>query len=121
MSCPRKRESRHTRWTPASAGVTVAGSNTFTDPKQELAVNYPPPGQMVDVDGYRLHINCQGREQNDGSPTVVLEAGASQFSLTWDHVQREVAKFTRVCSYDRAGLGWERAQPEPAHGPVRDR
>ena len=32
---------------------------------------YPPPGQMVDVGGYRLHINCVGT----GSPTVVIDAG----------------------------------------------
>jgi len=88
-----------------------------TKAKQELAANYPPPGQMVDVGGYRLHINCQGRKQSDDSPTVVLEAGATQFSLTWDHVQREVAKFARVCAYDRAGLGWSERSPNPRTAP----
>jgi pimeloyl-ACP methyl ester carboxylesterase len=83
-----------------------------TKARKELAAEYPPPGQMVDVGGYRLHINCQG-ESRPGSPTVVLEAGATQFSLSWDHVQREVARFARVCSYDRAGLGWSERSPNP--------
>ena len=81
--------------------------------KAELAAKYPPPGQMVDVGGYRMHINCQGRKRSDGSPTVVLEAGHSESSLTWALVQRGVAKFTRVCTYDRAGLGWSERSPKP--------
>jgi pimeloyl-ACP methyl ester carboxylesterase len=81
--------------------------------KEDLTAGYPPPGQMVDVGGYRLHINCQGSKPSDDSPTVVLEAGLSQYSLTWDHVQREVAKAARVCSYDRAGLGWSERSPQP--------
>jgi pimeloyl-ACP methyl ester carboxylesterase len=63
---------------------------------------YPPPGQMVDLGGYRLHIHCTG----SGSPTVVFESGWGESSATWGWVQPEVAKITRVCSYDRAGMGW---------------
>jgi pimeloyl-ACP methyl ester carboxylesterase len=70
---------------------------------------YPPPGKMVDVGGYRLHINCTGQ----GSPTVVIESGWGNFSATWGWVQPEVAKTTRVCAYDRAGMGWSEASPEP--------
>ncbi len=70
---------------------------------------YPPPGQMVDVGGYRLHINCTG----EGSPTVVIESGWGDMSATWGWVQPEVAKTTRVCTYDRAGMGWSEASPEP--------
>ncbi len=71
---------------------------------------YPPPGQLVDVGGYRLHINCTG----SGSPTVVIEAGLGDWSTTWAaHVQPEVAKTTRVCTYDRAGMGWSEAGPLP--------
>jgi pimeloyl-ACP methyl ester carboxylesterase len=70
---------------------------------------YPPPGQMVDVGGYRLHINCTG----EGSPTVVIESGWGDTSASWGWVQPEVAKTTRVCSYDRAGMGWSEASPEP--------
>jgi pimeloyl-ACP methyl ester carboxylesterase len=70
---------------------------------------YPPPGQMVDVGGYRLHINCTG----SGSPTVVVESGWGDSSATWGWVQPEVAKTTRVCTYDRAGMGWSELSPEP--------
>jgi pimeloyl-ACP methyl ester carboxylesterase len=70
---------------------------------------YPPPGQMVDVGGYRLHINCTGR----GSPTVVIEAGWGDFSASWSWVQPEVARTTRICTYDRAGMGWSEPSPQP--------
>jgi len=70
---------------------------------------YPPPGQMVDVGGYRLHINCTG----GGSPTVVIESGWGDFSAAWGWVQPEIAKTTRVCTYDRAGMGWSEASPQP--------
>jgi pimeloyl-ACP methyl ester carboxylesterase len=70
---------------------------------------YPPPGQLVDVGGYRLHINCTGT----GSPTVVIEAGLGDWSTGWDVVQQGVARTTRVCTYDRAGWGWSEAGPLP--------
>src|ERR671921_2087085 len=70
---------------------------------------YPPPGEMVDVGGYRLHINCVGQ----GSPTVVLDAGSGGFSAQWVRVQREVSDTTRVCAYDRAGMGWSQRGPDP--------
>jgi pimeloyl-ACP methyl ester carboxylesterase len=70
---------------------------------------YPPPGEMVDVGGYRLHINCVGQ----GSPTVILDAGSGLFSAQWVRVQREVSDTTRVCAYDRAGMGWSEMGPDP--------
>jgi pimeloyl-ACP methyl ester carboxylesterase len=70
---------------------------------------YPPPGEMVDVGGYSLHINCVGQ----GSPTVLLDAAAGGFSAQWVRVQREVSDTTRVCAYDRAGMGWSEMGPEP--------
>jgi pimeloyl-ACP methyl ester carboxylesterase len=70
---------------------------------------YPPPGEMVDVGGYSLHITCVGQ----GSPTVVLDAGSGLFSAQWVRVQREVSATTRVCAYDRAGMGWSEMGPEP--------
>ena len=59
--------------------------------------------------GYRLHINCTGT----GSPTVVVEAGWGDMSASWGWVQPEVAKTTRICTYDRAGMGWSEASPQP--------
>lgn len=66
------------------------------------ARRYMAPGRLVNVDGRQMHINCSG----SGSPTVVLESGLGRYSLDWIYVQPEVAQFTRVCSYDRAGYGW---------------
>jgi len=73
------------------------------------ARRYPPPGQLVDVGGYRLHIQCVGT----GSPTVVLDAGLSGSSLDWSLVQPELGRTTRVCAYDRAGMGWSDPSPHP--------
>ena len=70
---------------------------------------YPPPGQLVDVGGYRLHINCVGT----GSPTVVIDAGWGDWSGGWSRVQPEAAKTTRVCTYDRAGMGYSEPGPLP--------
>jgi len=70
---------------------------------------YPPPGQIYTVDGYRMHLYCIG----SGSPTLVLESGLGDDFLTWSRVQPELAKVTRVCSYDRPGLGWSEDRPGP--------
>ena len=77
--------------------------------KSNLAKKYPAPGQLVDVGGYKLHINCTGQ----GSPTVILEAGQGDYSLFWTNVQPGSAETTRVCSYDRAGYGWSEPSPHP--------
>jgi pimeloyl-ACP methyl ester carboxylesterase len=73
---------------------------------------FPPPGKLVDVGGWRLHLNCTG-EARAGQPTVILEAGSGDFSVEWSLVQPAVAKFARVCSYDRAGDGWSDLGPHP--------
>jgi pimeloyl-ACP methyl ester carboxylesterase len=69
----------------------------------------PPPGKLVDIGGYRLHLNCKGKN----GPTVVLIAGAGDFSFDWGLVQPGVSRFARVCSYDRAGLAWSDPGPIP--------
>ena len=69
---------------------------------QELQKEYPPSGKLVDMGGYNLHLDCKG----EGSPTIILEAGLNEFSLTWHYIHQELAKYTRTCAYDRAGLGW---------------
>ena len=75
--------------------------------KSDLAAQNPVPGQLIDVGGYNMHIHCVGQ----GNPTVVMEAGANDFSVTWTAVQPEIAKSTRVCTYDRAGFGWSDPSP----------
>jgi hypothetical protein len=88
----------------ASAGAIYQG----TEYSQDRRMN-PPPRQLIDVGGYRMHLDCVG----EGSPTIVLDSGLSDSSLSWYKVQPEVAQFTRVCSYDRAGLGWSEPSPYP--------
>jgi len=68
-----------------------------------------PPGEFIDVGLHRLHAHCAGV----GSPVVLLEAGIAASSLSWSLVQPEIAKFARVCSYDRAGLAWSDAASCP--------
>jgi pimeloyl-ACP methyl ester carboxylesterase len=67
-----------------------------------------PPGRLVDVGGRKLHLLCSGKR----GPTVILMAGGGAYSIDWALVQAKVAATTRVCSYDRAGLGW--SDPGPA-------
>ena len=85
--------------------------------KRDLG-QYPPPGKMVDVGGYRLHLNCTG----EGSSTVVMDYGLGGLSPLWSLVQPEVAKFARVCTYDRAGYGWSEfsLQPRTSQNMVRE-
>jgi pimeloyl-ACP methyl ester carboxylesterase len=71
----------------------------------------PAPGQRVDVGGFSLHLHCMG-ENTDGRPTVILESGLGGTSSSWGWIQPEIAKTTRVCAYDRAGMGW--SDPGPA-------
>lgn len=80
------------------------------EPRFEAADSrrFPAPGELFEVGDHRLHLNCQG----SGSPTVVIDAGAGDWSSSWGVVQREIADLTKVCTYDRAGYGWS----EPAPG-----
>jgi pimeloyl-ACP methyl ester carboxylesterase len=75
-------------------------------------VAFPLPGRLVDVGGYRLHIQCSG-SQSAGQPTVILESGLGAPGMMWTLVQSDLAKHRRVCSYDRAGYGWSDPGPEP--------
>jgi pimeloyl-ACP methyl ester carboxylesterase len=67
-----------------------------------------PPGQLVDVQGRKLHIICRGR----GSPPVILESGAGEFSLDWALAIPAIASVTRVCAWDRAGYAWSDRSPQ---------
>lgn len=72
----------------------------------------PPPGRLIDVGGWRLHLYCTG-EARPSQPTVILEAGLGDFSVEWSLVQPKLADSGRVCSYDRAGTGWSELGPHP--------
>jgi pimeloyl-ACP methyl ester carboxylesterase len=56
-----------------------------------------------------LHIDCAG----EGGPTMVLEASSGAMSAQWVRVQQRVSETTRVCAYDRAGMGWSESGPGP--------
>ena len=88
-----------------SAGGAMAQDTTDAPP-------FPAPGKLIDVGGWRLHLNCTG-DARPGLPTVILEAGVGDFSVEWSLVQPLVAQSIRVCSYDRAGDGWSDLGPYP--------
>ena len=69
------------------------------------ARRFPQEGRSVNVGGFRLNIDCSGTAR-PGTPAVILESGAGVPAVGWKLVQPEIAKFTKVCSYDRAGYGW---------------
>jgi pimeloyl-ACP methyl ester carboxylesterase len=91
------------------AGLALAGAAYEAIAAHGDAQAYPAPGQLVDVGGYSLHIQCVGT----GTPTVVLDAGLGGTSLDWNLVQTQIGQTTRVCAYDRAGMGWSESGPTP--------
>jgi pimeloyl-ACP methyl ester carboxylesterase len=64
---------------------------------------------LVDVEGRKISLKVAG----SGAPTVVLEYGLGGNSVVWENIFPEVARFTRVVSYDRAGYGKSETGPEP--------
>jgi pimeloyl-ACP methyl ester carboxylesterase len=86
------------------AGATYQGAATALERRQ-----FPHPGRLVNVGDHQLHIYCVG----EGTPTVVLEAPAAGMSASWGWVQPAIARTTRACSYDRAGLGWSETGTTP--------
>ena len=71
--------------------------------------NYSPRGQLYTINGHQMHIVCKGQ----GSPTVILQAGGAAESLWWYRVQNQMAEHTRVCAYDRPGMGWSEPTTQP--------
>jgi pimeloyl-ACP methyl ester carboxylesterase len=67
------------------------------------------PGSFYRIEGRQMHLYCVG----SGSPTIVIEAGIGADWLGWQIVQPRLANLTRVCTYDRAGLGWSEPQARP--------
>ena len=93
----------------------VTASSAITGALYEMigrwrdAQRFPQRGHLVQAGSIRMNIDCSGQ----GSPTVILESGSGGPSVDWLMVQPEVAKFSRVCSYDRAGYGWSDSGPKP--------
>ena len=74
----------------------------ISDVARTESISFEPPGQLVDVNGRNMHINCMGNK----SPTIILDSGAGGFSLEWGDIQQSLSQYARICAYDRAGYGW---------------
>jgi pimeloyl-ACP methyl ester carboxylesterase len=92
----------------STAVVIVALTTPACTQQKATPESYPPPGRLIDIGHRKLHLYCTG----NGTPTVILIAGGGAFSIDWALVQPKVAESTRVCSYDRPGLGWSGPGPE---------
>lgn len=87
-------------WASLAAADSLVASDVYAVPQRLVAVDGPR----------RLNLYCVG----SGSPTVVLDAGSGNSMATWRHVQAEIGQTTRVCAYDRAGLGFSDAAERPS-------
>jgi len=82
----------------------------FLLPLVAFSQNSPPPnGKLVDIGGYKLHIDIKGK----GSPVVIMIAGSQAFSFDWSLVMPGISKVTQVCTYDRPALAWSEPGPMP--------
>ncbi|MGO9519683.1 MAG: alpha/beta fold hydrolase [Candidatus Korobacteraceae bacterium] len=82
--------------------VAVSGQQATSGSSSPTDIVYAQPGQLVDAGGFRLNLYCIG----SGSPTVVFDSGWGDWAPAWSKVQPQIAKWTRACSYDRAGTGF---------------
>lgn len=76
---------------------------------------YPAPGTMVSIGPNKLHLYCMG--EAGASPTVLLDGGATFISTGWQWVTDDLSKTTRVCAFDRSGIGWSEEGVHPYEGP----
>jgi pimeloyl-ACP methyl ester carboxylesterase len=104
--------SRNRLATRLAAIAFIVGSATGSAPPTANvvpSVAVRPPGRLIDLGGYKLHLLCSGR----GRPTIVLIPGAGDFSFDWSLVQSPLSHRHRVCSYDRGGEAWSDLGPKP--------
>jgi pimeloyl-ACP methyl ester carboxylesterase len=74
----------------------------------------PMPGKVFDVGGFNMHMSCTGQ----GRPAVILDSGLGDSFVSWRKVQPQIQKFTQVCSYDRAGMGYSDSSGHPRSSKV---
>jgi pimeloyl-ACP methyl ester carboxylesterase len=98
---------RVTQWAVAIFTASLPFMPTKAQPN--LAQAPLPPGHLIDIGGFRLHLHCIG----SGRPTIVLIPGAGDYSFDWALIQPALSKETRTCSYDRAGYAWSDLGPNP--------
>ncbi len=89
--------------------LAVCGATYQAISERHDRQRFPQLGHSIDIGGFSLNLNCTG----EGKPTVILESGLGIPAVGWQLVQPEIAKFVKVCSYDRAGYGWSDAGPFP--------
>jgi pimeloyl-ACP methyl ester carboxylesterase len=102
----------------AVAGMTslLAGSEAVAATNLNSLTNVPSAmyehAQTLVMlpDGRRLNLFCMGV----GTPVVIFEAGGGDDSLSFWRVQGRLAAVTRVCSYDRAGMGFSDPSNTPS-------
>lgn len=110
-SPPRRRLFRRLLLITAVIGLPAGGGSVYQSAAvRREAERFPPPGQLVEIGGRRLHVICIG----EGSPVVLFEASGFGSALSAGTVRAEIAKRTRVCSYDRVGMGWSDASASSA-------
>jgi pimeloyl-ACP methyl ester carboxylesterase len=74
-----------------------------------ISQEVPPTGRLIDVGGFRMHIDIRG----NGSPAVIMIAGSQAFSFDWALVVPDIAKITTAITYDRPCLAWSDPGPMP--------
>jgi len=89
--------------------LVAADSAQASDASAPADLVYARPGRLVDAGGFRLNLYCMGK----GSPTVVFDSGWGDWAPAWSKVQPRIAKWTRACSFDRAGTGFSDPGPMP--------
>lgn len=96
----------------AAVGLGLASAAYQTVGEARDRRRHPPPGRLVDVGGYRLHIVCEG----EGAPPVIICPALGATTDEWERVQHLAARTTTVCVYDRAGLGYSEPPRRPRTG-----
>lgn len=110
---------RHWIWVCTLLAGPACATAPEVIPVDKVADAYVHPHQRIEVErGRRMNLFCEGT----GSPTVVFDAGLSDWSSTWALIQPAIATRTRACSYDRPGMGYSdpATRPSTALNAVRD-
>ena len=127
FSIGRRLQRKGRKWLVMGAGciilllfiVLLGGSVYHVYQVIHLGQKYPPPGEIYDVDGIKMHIWAEGKnvEDDDGqlSPTVIFIPGSYEPGIYLWHLHKEITKETRSILFDRAGTGWSQKSPYPRH------
>ncbi len=95
----------------AGAALLLAGAGASVVTLMRLGARHPPPGELVDVGGYRMHILAEGESR--GGPTVIWIPGAHAQGLALHHLHVAIRNEARSVLFDRPGTGWSDPGPFP--------